>query len=146
MQRKLRALLTALAVVLGVAMVSGTLMLTDSIQRAFDSIFTSSYAQTDAVVAGTPVVEGSVSGDPTVSVALLPRIQAPSRASRPPPAASSTCRASPSALTLSAPTARRSPAPARECFGFGVDPDPSAASSRSSLDTRAAGPTPTASS
>ena len=52
--RKLRALLTALAVVLGVAMVSGTFMLTDSIQKAFDSIFTSSYAQTDAVVSGNP--------------------------------------------------------------------------------------------
>jgi len=50
--RKVRALLTAFAVVIGVAMVSGTLVLTDTIQKAFDGIFTASYAQTDAVIAG----------------------------------------------------------------------------------------------
>ena len=38
-----RAVLTAIAIVLGVAMVSGTLVLTDTIDRAFDSIFASSY-------------------------------------------------------------------------------------------------------
>jgi putative ABC transport system permease protein len=35
--RKLRAALTALAIVLGVAMVSGSYVLTDSIQKAFHS-------------------------------------------------------------------------------------------------------------
>jgi putative ABC transport system permease protein len=75
-QRKLRALLTALSVVLGVAMVSGTFMLTDSIEKAFDSIFTSSYAETDAVVSGRPIVDGATSGNPTVSPALLGRIRA----------------------------------------------------------------------
>ena len=48
--RKLRSTLTAIAIVLGVAMVSGTLVLTDTIDKAFDSIFSSSYEQTDAVV------------------------------------------------------------------------------------------------
>ena len=38
--RKLRTALTALAIVLGVAMVSGTFVLTDSIDKAFNSIFT----------------------------------------------------------------------------------------------------------
>ena len=76
LQRKLRALLTALAVVLGVAMVSGTFMLTDSIQKAFDSIFTSSYSQTDAVVSGKPIVEGATSGTPLVSPQLVRRIRA----------------------------------------------------------------------
>ena len=42
--RKLRAALTAFAVILGVAMVSGTLVLTDTIEKAFDSIFTSGNA------------------------------------------------------------------------------------------------------
>jgi hypothetical protein len=37
--RKLRTVLTALAIVLGVAMISGTYVLTDSIDRAFDAIF-----------------------------------------------------------------------------------------------------------
>ena len=41
--RKLRSILTAIAIVLGVAMVSGTLVLTDTIEKAFDSIFSSSY-------------------------------------------------------------------------------------------------------
>ena len=37
--RKLRTALTALAIVLGVAMVSGTFVLTDSIEKAFNSIY-----------------------------------------------------------------------------------------------------------
>ncbi len=40
--RKLRATLTATAIVLGVAMVSGTLVLTDTISSAFDQIFAGS--------------------------------------------------------------------------------------------------------
>ena len=50
--RKLRALLTALAIVLGVAMVSGTFILTDTITHAFDAIFSSSYEETDASITG----------------------------------------------------------------------------------------------
>ena len=38
--RKLRTVLTAFAIVLGVATVSGTYVLTDSINKAFGSIFT----------------------------------------------------------------------------------------------------------
>ena len=47
--RKLRAILTAFAIVLGVATVSGTYVLTDSISDAFDNIFTGVYRGTDAV-------------------------------------------------------------------------------------------------
>ena len=50
--RKLRAALTAIAIVLGVAMVSGTYVLTDTIDKAFSAIFEESYANTDAVVRG----------------------------------------------------------------------------------------------
>ena len=50
--RKLRTVLTALAVVLGVAMVSGTFVLTDSISKAFDAIFSETYRGTDAVITG----------------------------------------------------------------------------------------------
>jgi putative ABC transport system permease protein len=53
--RKFRAVLTAIAIVLGVAMISGTLVLTDTIDRAFDRIFVESYAGTDAVVTGAPL-------------------------------------------------------------------------------------------
>ena len=51
--RKLRATLTAIAIVLGVAMVSGTYVLTDSIDRAFDNIFS------DAARGRTPSSAGS---------------------------------------------------------------------------------------
>ncbi len=73
--RKLRSILTGLAIVIGVAMVSGTLVLTDTIDRAFHSIFTASYAQTDAVVSGKKLVDWSTSGNATVSPALLARVQ-----------------------------------------------------------------------
>ena len=69
--RKVRALLTALAVVLGVAMVSGTYVLTDSIQRAFDGIFTGSYSDTSAVISGKQLVEFSTTGKATVPESLL---------------------------------------------------------------------------
>jgi putative ABC transport system permease protein len=48
--RKLRTSLTAIAIVLGVAMVSGTYVLTDSIDKAFNSIFTDVYRGTDATI------------------------------------------------------------------------------------------------
>ena len=50
--RKLRTILTAIAIVLGVAMVSGTFVLTDSIDKAFDSIFTDSRKGSDLVISG----------------------------------------------------------------------------------------------
>jgi putative ABC transport system permease protein len=50
--RKFRTVLTALAIVLGVAMMSGAYVLTDTIDKAFDAIFVESYADTDAVVSG----------------------------------------------------------------------------------------------
>jgi putative ABC transport system permease protein len=52
LSRKLRTGLTAIAIVLGVAMISGTYVLTDSISNAFDAIFTQSYRGTDAVISG----------------------------------------------------------------------------------------------
>jgi putative ABC transport system permease protein len=74
--RKVRALLTAFAVVIGVAMVSGTLVLTDTIQKAFDGIFGASYEQTDAVIAGKEIVKGSQSGAATVPESLLAQVRA----------------------------------------------------------------------
>ncbi len=47
---KLRAALTALAIVLGVSMVSGTYVLTDTIRKSFDTIFQASYENTSAVI------------------------------------------------------------------------------------------------
>jgi putative ABC transport system permease protein len=74
--RKVRALLTAFAVVIGVTMVSGTLVITDTIQKAFDGIFGASYEQTDAVIAGKEIVKGSLSGSATVPESLLVKVRA----------------------------------------------------------------------
>src|SRR6476661_4160029 len=76
LSRKLRAVLTALAIVLGVAMVSGSFVLTDSIQKAFHSLFSSSYAHTDAVVSGKKLVDYSNSGNATVPASLLAKVRA----------------------------------------------------------------------
>jgi putative ABC transport system permease protein len=73
--RKLRTSLTALAVVLGVAMVSGTYVLTDGISHAFDSIFSDSYAGTSAVISGREVVGESASGNATVPESLVGRVR-----------------------------------------------------------------------
>src|SRR4029079_1719175 len=74
--RKLRALLTALSIVLGVAMVSGSLVLTDSIQQAFHTLFSSSYANTDAVITGKKLVDYSNSGNATIPAGLLATVRA----------------------------------------------------------------------
>ena len=75
-ERRTRAVLTALAIVLGVAMIAGSFILTDTIDRAFTTIFSSSYTQTDLVVRGKPVVADSMSGAPTVPAHLLPEVRA----------------------------------------------------------------------
>ena len=72
--RKFRAVLTALAIVLGVAMVSGTYVLTDTISAAFDNIFSGSYKNTSAVISGKQIVKFSSSGNATVPESLLGRV------------------------------------------------------------------------
>ena len=76
--RKLRTVLTALAIVLGVAMVSGTFVLTDSIDDAFNTIFTDVYRGTDATITGKTAFDlgdnGSVA--PPFDESLLPKVKA----------------------------------------------------------------------
>ena len=76
--RKLRAALTALAIVLGVAMVSGTFVLTDTIDSAFNQIFEESYAGTDAVVTGPETgisFQGDTTETPPVPTSVLERVR-----------------------------------------------------------------------
>jgi putative ABC transport system permease protein len=73
--RRGRAVLTAFAVVLGVAMVSGTFILTDTINKAFDTIFQDSYSTTSAVISGKEVVKEATSGTATVPAPLLARVR-----------------------------------------------------------------------
>jgi putative ABC transport system permease protein len=77
--RKLRTFLTAFAIVLGVTMVSGTYVLTDTIDKAFSSIFQETYANTDAVVSGKAAdinVDGDTASAPSIPDTLLAKIKA----------------------------------------------------------------------
>jgi putative ABC transport system permease protein len=76
--RKLRTALTALAIVLGVAMISGTYVLTDSIDQAFDRIFTDIRQGSSAVITGKSafdITEGSGVTEPTFDESLLEEVQ-----------------------------------------------------------------------
>ena len=77
--RKLRALLTAIAVILGVAMISGTYVLTDTINNAFTSIFTQTYKNADAVISAKTAFtndNGNTVQAPGFSQNLLAKVQA----------------------------------------------------------------------
>ena len=77
--RKFRASLTALAVVLGVAMISGTYVLTDTINNGFDTIFTQSYKNADVVVSGKSAftnVNGNGVETPSFPESVLTRVRA----------------------------------------------------------------------
>ncbi len=79
LSRKLRTALTALAIVLGVAMICGTYVLTDSIDRAFDKIFTDIRQGSNAVITGRSafdITEGSGVEEPTFDDSLLEEVRA----------------------------------------------------------------------
>ena len=61
--RKLRATLTAFAIVLGVAMVSGSFILTDTIGRSFDRIFDDSYENADVVISSKEATSSTGAAD-----------------------------------------------------------------------------------
>jgi putative ABC transport system permease protein len=77
--RKLRTVLTAIAIVLGVAMMSGAYVLTDTIDKAFNAIFVESYAGTDAVVTGKGAdisFEGEQAQAPPIAEDVLEQVRA----------------------------------------------------------------------
>ena len=77
--RKLRAVLTAFAIVLGVAMISGGYVLTDTINAAFDTLFQQSYKNADVVISGKAAFQnrqGNGVDVPTFPESLLPRVRA----------------------------------------------------------------------
>jgi putative ABC transport system permease protein len=76
--RKLRVALTAIAIVLGVAMVSGTYVLTDTIKSAFATVFTQVYKNSDAVITGKSAIgndNGGRSAAPSLPASLLAEVQ-----------------------------------------------------------------------
>ena len=74
---KLRLALTSLAIVLGVAFVSGTFVFTDTINDRFESLFTDVYAGVDATVRAEQPEFGATQGDVTGSLpeSLLTDVQ-----------------------------------------------------------------------
>jgi putative ABC transport system permease protein len=76
-QRKVRALLTGVAIVLGVALMAGTYILTDTINHAFAEVFGSAY-KNKAVVVTAKETLGHNSGSQTyaISEATLARVRA----------------------------------------------------------------------
>lgn len=70
-QRKLRAALTAIAILLGVAMVTGTLVLTSQITRAFDEIFQAANIGVDVRVSPRTDFEGGLQSVPTLPESLV---------------------------------------------------------------------------
>jgi putative ABC transport system permease protein len=78
LSRKLRTALTAIAIVLGVAMISGTYVLTDSIDQAFDRIFTDIRKGSSAVITGKSAFDiGDQEGvsAPPLDESLLPKVR-----------------------------------------------------------------------
>jgi putative ABC transport system permease protein len=73
--RKLRAASTTFAVFIGVALVAGTYVLTDTIFKAFDEIFSESLKGTDVVITAPDVVRQETGETPKFSAAALPRVQ-----------------------------------------------------------------------
>jgi putative ABC transport system permease protein len=77
--RKLRAALTAVAIVLGVAMISGTYILTDTIKSAFGTVFTTVYKHTDGIITGKSAVgeeNGENAAPPSFNESLLASVRA----------------------------------------------------------------------
>jgi putative ABC transport system permease protein len=77
--RKVRALLTAIAIVLGVAMISGTYILTDTINNGFNTIVVNSYKNADVVISGEAAFKntnGNGVETPTFPQDVLPKVKA----------------------------------------------------------------------
>ena len=73
--RKVRALTTTLAVVIGVAFVAGTYILTDTTFAAFDEIFSDSLEGTSVVITARDEVEQESGEIPSFDAALLPDVK-----------------------------------------------------------------------
>ena len=76
-QRKVRALLTGIAIVLGVALMAGTYILTDTINGAFAEVFGSAYKNKAVVVTAKETLgHGSESQTYPITEATLARVRA----------------------------------------------------------------------
>src|SRR5262245_39588706 len=75
LSRKLRLVLSGLAVVLGVMFVAGAFVLTNTLGNAFDGLFATVYSQTHVQVSGKTTIKGEGGGPDTMQ--LVPASLAP---------------------------------------------------------------------
>ncbi len=74
--RKMRTALTAIAVVLGVGLISGTYILTDTINRSFDSIFADANKNIDVAITPREAVKAQDNGStPAFPAAVLAQVR-----------------------------------------------------------------------
>jgi len=73
--RKTRLALTVVAVALGVTLIAGTYVFTDTINASFAQIFSVTNKGTDVAISPNDDVTGSDGAPPAMSAALLPRVQ-----------------------------------------------------------------------
>jgi putative ABC transport system permease protein len=73
--RKVRAMTTTFAVVIGVAFVAGSYVLTDTIFAAFDELFSESLKGTSVVITAQNPVEQENGEVPTIPASLLPKVK-----------------------------------------------------------------------
>src|ERR671915_596 len=74
-QRKLRAFVTMVAVLLGVAFIAGSYVLTDTINESFDDIFTEAYAGTDVAISPSTTGQGEEIDLPPFDESVLDRVR-----------------------------------------------------------------------
>jgi len=75
MSRKLRTGVTALAVLLGVAFIAGSYVLTDTINKSFDEIFDVAYAGTDVAVSSSTTGQGDQAAPPPFPARYLDSVR-----------------------------------------------------------------------
>ncbi|HYN91875.1 MAG TPA: ABC transporter permease, partial [Thermoleophilaceae bacterium] len=73
--RKMRAFTTWLAIFLGVALVAGTYVLTDTINKSFSDIFSESLKGTDVAISARQDIESDEVGPPSFPARLLERVR-----------------------------------------------------------------------
>src|SRR5437868_13753729 len=79
LSRKLRLILSGMAVVLGVMFVSGAFVLTDTLGRSFDGLFATVYSGVDVGVTAKPKVDGGDFGNPDqglIPASVLDKVRA----------------------------------------------------------------------
>ena len=130
---KLRYALTGLAVVLGVAFMAGTMVLTDTMERTFDGVFASANDGTDVIVRRDAAIDGELAtardrvdaerrrpgGRPsTASTPLGARSRASPSSSTP----TARCRRPTASASPSAPTGSRTSGSTRSSLATGRAP------------------------